>query len=663
MDEQLSQRLRELEAVEREYNQIKALLDDAAQNHHFDLDSGDIILQVDRATWRIIDANSSSLCFLGFSRAELLGCSINDLETDPPSLVTTYTETSLKTEIYESLYRHHDGHLLRVRVHRRLLGDGLLHYRLEDLSLRQRLLSELSRREDTNYQFREKLKVLNEVNIELGYSESFHDLCRHSVELGISRLGFDRMSLWFLNADQTRMCGTFGVDEAGQVCDEREMSWSFADTLIEQFFNGRREPIVISDEAPLYNSASMIIGTGWHISVPLLNGGQFIGYMGADNFVNRQPMKSYQPELLRLYGATIGHLTARRLEHDKVRKLSNAIQHSQSMIIIFDEQAMIEFVNTSFCHISGYSADEMRGRPLSSLLYETDFQRIWERLAQGHTWKGELTQRRKDGERYEAMVAVSPVRMGDNLTNFVMVQEDITELRQARQREFELRLEQERVRVLEDFVRDVGHEFRTPLAIISTNTYLIQKSADQTANRARFSQIDQQVNYLSQMVDGMIDVVILNSELHLERHPVSLAPLIEDVVRGLQGGRPLHWLLHLQPALTVMADAQRLARAIHEIIKNALQHTPDTGSIIISTRQAEGDRVCISVADTGSGIASDDLDKIFTRFYRADKAHTTRGTGLGLVVARLIVDAHHGQITVHSTPGQGSTFDLWLPLL
>ena len=111
----------------------------------------------------------------------------------------------------------------------------------------------------------------------------------------------------------------------------------------------------------------------------------------------------------------------------------------------------------------------------------------------------------------------------------------------------------------------------------------------------------------------------------------------------------------------VRADADRLAQVLRNLLVNALRHTPEGGRIILSAEQRD-DNILLKVMDTGSGIPAEDLPYIFNRFYRGDQARRQTGeSGLGLAIARSIIEAHGGTITVDSTAGVGSTFTIMLP--
>lgn len=547
---QMHQRMQQLEEIERDYRQCQELLNYAARSEHLNNQANAIILYTQPDNGHILETNAAGSGFLGYTPAELLVMTINQLEMpESQQALTTYVESGIEIQLYNGRYRHRDGHELSVQVRRWPVtrhNQTLICYILEEKSLYTQLWHELRRREDADHQFREKLKTLNEITLELGQLDSFESICLRGVELGTQKLGFDRLSLWFLDASKTRMTGTFGVDEHGRIRDERQQSWIFEKTFIEDFIRGKQEIIITHDSAPLYNDASEIMGYGWHLSAPILDGNQFMGFISADNLIHKQTLKSFQPELLRLYGATLGHLTI---------------------------------------------------------------------------------------------------------------------LNQARQKELTLRLEQEHTQMLETFVADIGHEFKTPLAVINTSNYIVSKTQDENKRQQHTNIITAQVKTLDRMLKEILEIVELTSTPTLRVTPIALDDLVQSIVDSFKAAMPetqLEWQVQLESNAVIQADSKRLARALNEIIENAIQFTPTRGVVQISTHR-NGPQVNIIVQDTGIGIPADEIEKVFDRFYRVDKARTIRNTGLGLAITKLIIEAHQGEIKVESVPGKGSRFEIVLP--
>lgn len=555
-NDRLTRRIRELEKTEYEYYKIKQLLSYAADGGDLDRLAGDMILYVDPQTGVILKANPLASEILGYTPTQLQGLRVEDLEVFPAQLESEmqhYVETSIEKDVYECYYRQADGHLLHVRVQKRVIeeGDGAMsHYALEDLSLQRLLWKELRRREDTDFQFREHLKRLNEINTELGVLNTFDEVCYHAIRLGTQRLGFERLSIWFLDAETNRMVGTYGTDENGNIRDEHLSSWSFENTYLEDFLRGQRAPVITQDQAPIYNNQSQIIGYGWHISVPLYYQGQFIGYMTSDNYLSKQPMKTYQPELLRLYGSTIGHFAAHQRDRELARKL------------------------------------------------ETD-----------------------------------------------------------------ISLKQARVKLLETFINQVGHDFRTPLTVINTNAYLLNKSKDESRRVELARNIQGQVMYINRVIKQTLEMVKLESGLTFDCQSVEGDMFIRKIAAELEPqaqDKEIAWTVQTTHPFTMRVDVDWMGTALRELLTNAIQYTPKGGQIRVGV-SVETQEISIRVQDTGIGIAPQEINKIFNHLYRVDQARTERGVGLGLTMAKVIVEAHGGQIRVESELGVGSLFEILLP--
>jgi signal transduction histidine kinase len=154
--------------------------------------------------------------------------------------------------------------------------------------------------------------------------------------------------------------------------------------------------------------------------------------------------------------------------------------------------------------------------------------------------------------------------------------------------------------------------------------------------------------------------------LPLEKRPLELGDLLRDaqVNFGPQAeDRGVALEVQIPTALpAVNADPRRLAQVLGNLLTNALRHTPEGGRVTLSAQAGEG-AVVVTVADTGPGIAADDLPYIFERFWRGDKSRSRAGgAGLGLAITRQLVELHGGRVWVESTPGQGSRFQVSLPL-
>ncbi len=225
-----------------------------------------------------------------------------------------------------------------------------------------------------------------------------------------------------------------------------------------------------------------------------------------------------------------------------------------------------------------------------------------------------------------------------------------------------------------DMIADITHELRTPLTVIQGNLEALMDGVyDLTPENV--AAVHRQTVVLSRLVADLRDLALAEAgQLRLERRPISLADVIAQVNESLKAQASEKGVtLNIEsgdPLPPVEADEQRIAQVLFNLMANALRHTPPGGTVTtIAEARAErplqgNGRVLVSVRDTGTGIPPEDLPHVFERFYRADRsrARATGGSGLGLTIARQIVEAHGGQIWAQSWLGAGSTFAFSLPL-
>lgn len=215
---------------------------------------------------------------------------------------------------------------------------------------------------------------------------------------------------------------------------------------------------------------------------------------------------------------------------------------------------------------------------------------------------------------------------------------------------------------------DVAHELRTPLHIIQGNLEGILDGIYEPTSEHISATLDE-TRALARLVADLHTLSLAEmGKLPLVMEPVDVAELLEDIAtsfssRAESDGIELHVEIERETELGVYGDAGRLDQVLSNLVVNALRHTPRGGEITLRGRYDAG-RVLLEVADTGEGISGSDLPFIFDRFWRGDPARAHKsgvGGGLGLAIARQLVEAHHGSISVKSTLGQGTQFQVVLP--
>jgi PAS domain S-box-containing protein len=249
---------------------------------------------------------------------------------------------------------------------------------------------------------------------------------------------------------------------------------------------------------------------------------------------------------------------------------------------------------------------------------------------------------------------------------YIALLEDITNQRQANEREFALALEREQIQLLSSFITDATHEFRTPLSIINSSLYLVGK-ADDEAKKARYTtMIEEQVSAISELVDVLVLMAGLDSSVDGEREHVDVNSLFKMILEQFAVRiREKNLMVTTQfygGPIYVEGLSSHLWQALVALLENAVRYTPETGKITLRSALDHNEAV-FEITDTGIGITADAQEKIFERFYRGDSAHSTRGFGLGLPIARKIVEQHNGSIEVESEPHHGSVFRVRLPIM
>jgi signal transduction histidine kinase len=216
------------------------------------------------------------------------------------------------------------------------------------------------------------------------------------------------------------------------------------------------------------------------------------------------------------------------------------------------------------------------------------------------------------------------------------------------------------------FIADVSHELRTPLTAMQGNLEVLARGAarDPQLLNESINDMRREVARLIRMVNDLLLLARSDAGIQIRRELVELDTLLLETHREL---RPLAGQVQLrigdEDQVTVIGDRDRIKQALLNLGVNAIQHTPPGGIVTLSLAIRDG-YAALSVADTGCGIASQDLPHIFERFYRADRSrcHNGSGAGLGLSIVHSVVEAHGGQVLVSSEPGKGSVFTMLLPL-
>ena len=236
-----------------------------------------------------------------------------------------------------------------------------------------------------------------------------------------------------------------------------------------------------------------------------------------------------------------------------------------------------------------------------------------------------------------------------------ILQESLTQLEHARHR----------AQLQDDFIATISHELHTPLGFIKGYTTSLLRSDttwDTSTQQEFLAIIDEESDHLLTLIDHILDSARLQSgNMSMDFQPVHLGSLLRDVALRVHGRHEgLEVILDLMPVPPIQADTVRLAQVFDNLFDNAIKYAPGT-KITISLQVKENWQI-VTFSDPGPGIPPEHIPFLFERFYRVPGQFSKSGTGLGLFICKQIVQAHHGRISVKTTPGKGTAFRIELPL-
>lgn len=328
-------------------------------------------------------------------------------------------------------------------------------------------------------------------------------------------------------------------------------------------------------------------------------------------------------------------------------------------------------------------AEEILGIPKEEIIKHTIFDfvapqdkaessKIVEKIQQGQMTSvvPERLMMRANGEKFYAETHGMVVTDGDGKPRYIQsMVRDISERKRLEEERFMAALEQERTRLLAHFIENASHHFRTPITNMKTRMYLLPRVLDNPEKR------EEQIDILNQELDRLQNILSdLLSVLRLQKDDTEYSPgktrinqLISEVRQTFEGRNSYQnhqWQWQLNEANPVIfGDKGRLAGAIINIIENAITYTPADGAISIRSFTRD-DFIAIDIIDSGRGISPDELPHIFDDFYRGYESmeQDSTGSGLGLTIAKMVIQRHKGAIYVTSPERGGTHFQIVLPV-
>jgi PAS domain S-box-containing protein len=358
--------------------------------------------------------------------------------------------------------------------------------------------------------------------------------------------------------------------------------------------------------------------------------------------------------------------------------LQATVEFAPLGIAHFDPDGRVCYANPRLCEILGFRREELLGGNFFDITFADDLPEcvaLTQRVAAGEipSYRHEKRFVRADGSVAWACVSVSGVRDAAGGLRFLIgIAEDISEQRanEARRRAAEieqveaLRAAEEAKRMRDDMVAIVAHDLRNPVHTITLAAAMLRNDSTTAEQQAKLVSIVQQTAAnMSRLLDDLLDVSRMDSgTFALSPARVDSRELLACVVEQFEaraGERGIALSLRPDDCPVVRADRDRLMQVLSNLVGNSLKFTPEGGRVELScTCTDEGAQFAIT--DSGPGIEPEDLPKLFDRFWKADPASPS-GAGLGLAIARGIVEAHGGRIWAESFPGHGTTMRFTVP--
>ena len=322
-----------------------------------------------------------------------------------------------------------------------------------------------------------------------------------------------------------------------------------------------------------------------------------------------------------------------------------------------DTKGIITYASQAFCDISGYSQEELIGKP-HNILRHPDmsaeiYRDMWRSIKQGEVWDGEVKNRKKNGEYYWVRTSIMPDFNDEgNIVGYTAIRHDITAQK-----------------VKEEFMANMSHELRTPLNAILGFSAILKKKLEESTNKELIQQINSSANSLLILINDILDLAkIQDSKFSIEPFEFNAYEEMMELAHkyeGLTANNTLIFKTTISDNLKNIfyGDWVRLNQIILNLISNAVKFTPEDGEIDFSGDYKEGNFI-VSVSDNGIGMNREVQDKIFKPFEQADGSTTRKygGTGLGLSITQNLVEMMDGKIELESAEGVGTTFVVSIPL-
>ncbi len=449
-----------------------------------------------------------------------------------------------------------------------------------------------------------------------------------------------------------------------------------------------KEPRIVADitKEPLYGVGIPVVGMLSAIMVPITLKDTVMGVINVEsphlnafsekdlNFLMTlagkvaaiiERTKLYQSLVAQkeLLASQVAQRTAElQIERDRTMAI---LESAGEGVVLTNTHADILYVNRAMEDMSGYKRQEMVGKNFRFLSTHRIVQAVFDGLWTSHDslerWSGELSNQRKDGSTYNVRLMVTPIQdTAGTTTGYVIMQSDISQVKEVE-------------RLKAEFIANVTHDLRTPLTNIKTYVSLLQRGKPENHPRY-FSVLHQEADRLNLLIQDLLDISRLDAEFTPDpAASTDLTAVLADLEGYFSGSlqeRDIRLVVTLPEARipAIHMGKAHLRKALENLLDNAIKYSPRGGIVRVVVHvpaPPRKDFIEVEISDEGPGVTDAELPRLFERFFRGEAARrgNVPGTGLGLSVARKIVERYGGLVDVTHRKGEGLYFFLWLPLL
>lgn len=368
----------------------------------------------------------------------------------------------------------------------------------------------------------------------------------------------------------------------------------------------------------------------------------------------------------------VSRTKTRKVRDEKIRELDfqkHALDE-HAIVSITDIKGRITYINDKFCEISGYTRDELMGnnhRILKSGEHGSEvYQDLWCTVSSGKTWHGEIKNRTKEGEYYWVQATIVPfLNAKGRPFQYVSIRTDITKRKEAEE------LAEAANEAKSSFLSSMSHELRTPMNAILGFAQMMKYTPKESLSEQQSESIDNILKaggYLMELINQVLELSkIETGKITLDIGNVSARNVLDDCLiivagRAEREGITIEDRFDGENLPLLRTDGTRLTQVLLNLLSNAVKYNRPGGSVILSCEQAPGNMMRIIVADTGNGIPPEKQDDLFKPFDRLGReARNIEGTGVGLTIAKQVIELLGGAIGFESVENEGSTFWIDVP--